>query len=161
MLNQAVEEKIREIIAETNPEVYVIEIALHRSRRSILSILVDTDQGITLPEVTKLSRAISKYLDESEVLDFAFNLEVSSPGVGAPLRLLRQYVNNVGRNLKVSLENGSEIEGKLTHVDDNLIKLFPSPSKSKKGKKAEGEELKEIEIPLSDIKQAKVLVSFK
>lgn len=163
MISEALEGKIKEIIQEVAPEAFVIEIALHRSKRSILSIVVDTDEGIPMKKVASISRKVGRYLDESEVLDIAFNLEVGSPGVGQPLKLHRQYLKNIGRNLKVTTLEGKELTGKLIFADEELIRIQPEvPKKNKKNKNkhalASGEEM---EVPFAEIKQAKVLVSFK
>ncbi|MCB9231460.1 MAG: ribosome assembly cofactor RimP [Bacteroidia bacterium] len=162
MLDPAIEEKIRNIIQEATPEAFIIEIALHQSKRSILSILVDTDEGISLPDITRLSRKISRYLDESGDLEITYTLEVSSPGVGSPLKLHRQYLKNVGRSLKVTLNDGKETEGKLIFADESLIRLEVAPKKKNKKETTGAEEdPSQIEIPFVEIKQAKVLVSFK
>lgn len=161
MLSPEIEDKIRKIIQEINSEAFIIEIALHRSKRSILSILVDTDKGITLPEIATLSRKIGWNLEESGDFDIAYTLEVSSPGVGVPLKILRQYIKNIGRNLKVTFNEGKEIKGKLIFVDESMVRLEPLAPKKNKKNRRKGEELSgELEIPFVEIKTAKVLVSF-
>jgi len=161
MLPEAVEKRLRQIILDTNPEVYVVDIALHRSKRSILTVLVDTDKGIVLPEITAINRAISRYLDEEDPLEFAFNLEVSSPGIGKPLKIDRQYVRHIGRDLKVKLKDGSLVKGRLVSAEANGI-VLQTDSKAKAAKKpvaAEGEIFKRS-IPFSDILETIVTISF-
>ena len=154
---EQVENYIREVIAEHHPDVFVVEIALHRGNRSVLSIWVDTDEGIMIDECARISRRLNQYFEESSPFNFPFNLEVSSPGVGRPLRLMRQYHKNVGRKLKVVLENGDVVKGKLEIVEEDRITLRPKPKKKKKEEAAAPET---VEVPFDTIKEAKVEISF-
>lgn len=157
---EQVEADIREIIAEYSTEVFVVEIALHRGNRSVLSIWVDTDEGITIDSCARISRKLNQYFEESSPFNFPFNLEVSSPGVGRPLKLLRQYHKNVGRKLKVVLNNGDVVKGKLETVTEDSIALLPKAKKKKKGKKQEEAGPEFLEVPFDNIKEAKVEISF-
>jgi len=154
-------EKIGELIAETNPEVFLIDLLLNVGRKSVLSILVDTDKGITIDECARISRAIGRYFEEDEVFDFPYNLEVSSPGVGKPLKVRRQYHKNIGRRLKVVTVSDETVKGILSEANDEGVVLTPIPLK--KGKKP-GKRSHHIEndrqIAFEEIKEAKVEISF-
>src|SRR5690625_6779527 len=63
-------------------------------------------------------------------------MDVSSPGLDRPLKLVRQYHNNIGRDLKVWLEDGTTVRGMLLDVNEDQIVL-----KIKKGRKKQEEEL--------------------
>lgn len=165
------DQNIRDIllqkIHEINPDIYVVEMELHRSKISVLRILIDTDEGINISDCRAVSRNISRYLEGeeeegNEIFNFRYNLEVGSPGVGRPLKLLRQYHKNVGRDLKVKLLEGEEVKGKLTEVQDGFIFLLPqAKKKGKKGSTPKKEDVELLKIDFEDIKEAKVLVSFK
>ncbi|MEM7037492.1 MAG: ribosome assembly cofactor RimP [Bacteroidota bacterium] len=163
---ETVEEDIRNRIASLNPEAFVIEIKLHRGKHSVLSILVDTDEGITIDACARISRHLNSYFEEEDPLDFPFNLEVSSPGVGRPIKVHRQYLKNVGRKLKVVLQSGDVVKGKLIHADDAQIQLEPPPKKKKKKSKAatdnatSTDDENKITIDFESIKEAKVEISF-
>ena len=90
------------------------------------------------------------------MLSNAYVLEVSSPGLDFPLSSKRQYLKNIGRKLKVSLQDGKELEGELLAVGDAEIRL--KVKVKEKGKKATEEEMP---LPLDQIKKSIVLVSFK
>lgn len=121
-----------------------------------LVILIDSDEGITIEACAKVSRAISEELETSDLFPQAFVLEVSSPGLDFPLGSPRQYKKNVGRDLKVLLQGGSEVSGKLLEVNEEQIKLLVR--KKEKGKKATEEEMT---FALNEIKKSTVQVSFK
>jgi ribosome maturation factor RimP len=95
-------------------------------------------------------------LEEENVIDRAYRLEVSSPGLGTPLLLLRQYAKNIGREVRVKLVNGNKEEGVLIAATQDKVTL--EQKVKEKGKKAE---LKTVEFPLDQIKETKVLISFK
>ena len=162
MLPETVENRLRQIIKDTNPEIYVVDISLHRSKRSIISVLIDTDSGIVLSEITAVNRAISKYIDTEDPLDFAFNLEVGSPGVGRPLILERQYHRHIGRDLKVKTKEGALLKGRLISVEDSKGIVLKAAVSGKVDKKnvAPGGESPGNFIPFSDIQEAIVTISF-
>ena len=62
-----------------------------------------------------ISRAIEHNIDRDEI---DFSLDVSSAGVSEPLLIPRQYIKNIGRNLKVKTRDNDVFEGKLEKVDD-------------------------------------------
>ncbi len=156
--HEKVESDIRKIIADFNSDVFIVDIFLNRGPQSVLSILVDTDPGINIDECAKISRQLNRYFEEENPWNFPFRLEVSSPGVNRPLVLHRQYIKNIGRKLKVFLEEGGTVKGKLESVDEEKIVLRPAPKKKKK--KGAPEEPETIEISFDMIKEAKVEISF-
>jgi len=154
---------LTDIILEVDPEIFVVELELHRSKNSVLRILIDKDEGISLDTCRKVNKKIGRYLEEEEIFDFRYFLEVGSPGVGRPLKINRQYHQNVGRNLKIKLFDGQIVKGKLVAVEEEQI--FLEPEKSGKKKKHNGSALltdgESTNIKFEDIQEAKVLVSFK
>ncbi len=86
----------------------------------------------------------------------AYTIEVSSPGLDYPLSSKRQYLKNIGRDLKVTTSADKEVVGKLLEVDDAGIKMLVR--KKEKGKKAPEEE---VSIPFEEVKKSIVQVSFK
>jgi len=160
MLTQEIQEKILEIISETNPDIYVVEIKFKRSKRSVLLIRIDTDNGISLEDCIAVSRKVGRWMDETDIWDFEYSIEVTSPGVGEPLLLKRQYYKEVGRDLRVINVHATVIEGELVEVTDDYIALQLVPPKRKKGVEVNPADLI-TKIPFADIKEAKVLVSFE
>ena len=136
---------------------FVVEIGLGvKEENTRVILLIDSDQGITIASCAKISRAISEELEALELMDQSYILEVSSPGLDYPLSTTRQYLKNLGRELKVYLNTGSDLTGKLTDVGDLGLKMLVK--KKEKGKKAIEEELL---VPFEEIKKSIVQVSFK
>lgn len=144
-----VEEKISD-----RPELFLVEVKMLPNNKLIIH--VDGDEGISIQDCAAISRHVGFHLEEENTIEKAYNLEVSSPGVGEPLKLQRQYVKNVGRDLSVKLNGGEIKEGKLLSVEDQSITI--EAKVKEKGKKAQ---LVETSIDFSNITETKVLISFK
>jgi ribosome maturation factor RimP len=149
-LKELSEKTVLGIIENTN--VFLVDIQTTDSKlRKKISVYVDTDDGISIDECSKLSQQIGTELDE--LIETAYTLEVSSPGADAPLKFTRQYIKNIGRNLKVTKTDNTELKGELTFADENLIII--QPEKKKKTI------FEPVSIQYIDIKEAKIMISFK
>jgi ribosome maturation factor RimP len=152
-----IEKRVTELIEEKiadRPDLFLVDVKMHSNGKLI--ILVDGDKGIGIGDCAQISRHVGFHLEEENVLEDAYNLEVSSPGIDAPLVLPRQYIKNVGRQLAIQMVDGSKKEGKLTGMTEDAV-IIEEISKEK-GKKAE---TIESVIPLVQITETKVLISFK
>ena len=140
---------------------FLVDIIIKPSKVSQkITILIDSDEGITIQECTSISRRLAKQLEELEVFTEPYTLEVSSPGLDQPLILTRQYLKNIGRNLKVTLRTGEAVSGTLIEANEEAIKLqLPMPKKKSKVPVDEASLLKDIS--LTDISKAMIEISFK
>jgi ribosome maturation factor RimP len=137
-------------------EHFIVEVKIDRvADKTKILILVDADQGMTIAACASLSRALSGELETNELLEEAYTLEVSSPGLDYPLTEKRQYLKNIGRTLKVFLLTGEEVSGKLKEVEEQGIKLVVT--KKEKGKKSVEEE---HSFSFKELKKSIVQVSF-
>lgn len=119
-------------------------------------VVMDGDNGITIEECAKVSRGLAALLDEQGLISEHYTLEVTTPGLDSPLKLVRQYKKNIGRNLKVTLNDKSQVKGKLTAANDSSIQLDVEYKNEK-----EKNEAKKVEIPYEQINKALVQISFK
>ncbi|GAA4207616.1 ribosome assembly cofactor RimP [Pedobacter jeongneungensis] len=144
-----VEEKIAD-----RPELFLVEVKMLPNNKLIIH--VDGDEGISIQDCVAISRHVGFHLEEENAIDQAYNLEVSSPGVGEPLKLIRQYNKNIGRTVSIKLKEGLKKEGKLLAVTENDLQI--EESVKEKGKKAVAIE---TAVPFNDILETSVLISFK
>ena len=79
---------------------------------------------------------------------------MSSPGIDEPLKLHRQYVKNIGRDVEVTLKDESKKSGKLVAVNDEAIEIEFKEGKNKKAV------VKLETIAMETIKQIKVQIKF-
>lgn len=146
--------KLAESLLKDESHFVVDVICSTRSNPKKLLVILDGDKGINIDDCAELSRELSEALDSSNLIDGAFVLEVSTPGLDQPLKTKRQYVKNIGRNVKIKLKDKT-VEGKLSAVRENGIEVLQQIGSGKK------KEEKAVEILLEEIDKTFVLVSFK
>jgi ribosome maturation factor RimP len=120
---------------------------------NVITVAIDSDTSVLIEDCVRLSKAIESSLDRE---DDDFELRVTSYGADQPLRLKRQYVKNIGRQLTVTKNDEQKLTGVLVDVGEDKITLQPVVSKKKKA-----EEPGLLSIRMDDIMQAKVVLSFK
>lgn len=149
---------VKELVEEAlshKPSMFLIDLIVSEDNK--ISITFDDDNGVVLQDCMDISRAIEGKLDEDEHI---YSIEVASAGVSLPLKFIRQYKKNVGRNLKVTTNEVEKLEAKLTGADEEKITLeweSREPKKIGKGKETVNNKK---EIAYSEIKEAIVLISF-
>ncbi|MFC4870331.1 ribosome maturation factor RimP [Negadavirga shengliensis] len=154
-LKQTIEEIVEKHLPDDSH--FIVEIQIKdKGPKKVLNILIDGDQGVNIESCAAVSRAVGEELEAKQLIDGAYVMEVSSPGLDYPLGSRRQYQKNVGRSMRVHLQDGKELEGKLAKVGQTEIVLLVK--KKEKGKKAAEEE---VSVAFEQIKKSIVLVSFK
>lgn len=141
----------------TDPAHFLVDVTVSGgSSQKKVVVVLDGDKGVTIVDCAKVSRGLAAMLDEQELIAQNYTLEVTTPGLESPLKLVRQYKKNIGRTLKVTLKDKSQLRGKLQEASDSGIRL-ESEYKNEKKKI----ETKEVEIPYEQINKALVQISFK
>lgn len=123
-----------------------------------ISILLDDDQGTSIEKCMALSRHLESALDR-DVEDFS--LDVSSPGLDQPLKLHRQYVKNIGRDVQLKVTDAGKVEGKLVQATEDSVTILIREKRRIEGRKAKEWVEEEQTFPLSALDWTKVQISFK
>lgn len=139
---------------EEDESLFLIDFSITGDNK--INVVIDGDNGVTVSDCIKISRAIEHNLDREEV---DFSLEVASAGATAPLVLPRQYKKNIGRKMAVETSDG-KYEGNLTAVNDEHIVLEWKAREPKPIGKGKVTVQKRQEIDFSDIMKAKVVLKF-
>ncbi|MBF9253505.1 ribosome maturation factor [Pontibacter sp. 172403-2] len=138
-------------------DLFIVDVTVSDTPvRPKITVLADGEQGITIDQCATISRRINAKIVEVFGEEISYVLEVSSPGVDFPLTQPKQYQRNVGRSLKVKLQDGAEKTGKLEEVTESGIGLLEEVKQ--KGKKATHVP---VQIPFGEIVKANVVISFK
>ena len=149
-------EKIKnwvQTILETEPTYFCVDMYIKPTQN--IKIFLDGDNGITIEKCTQINRKLRNLIEESGILnDIDYSLEVSSPGLDNPLKLHRQYVKNIQRNIQITLLDDTIIEGVLKSVTENDILVETTINKGKK------KEVQEKTVLFSNIKKTIVLIKF-
>ncbi len=147
-------DKIKEIIEPILQEeqVELVEIIFRREAgRQVLRLLVDRDGGIKLADCTRLNERISQFLDERDIIQESYVIEVDSPGIDRLFKTKRDYERAVGRLVRVTLseriQDKKEYVARLEEVSDIGVKI----DVKKKGI---------IEIPFEKIVRAREEIEF-
>ncbi|WP_312194117.1 ribosome assembly cofactor RimP [Sphingobacterium multivorum] len=153
---QHIEKRVIELIAEKiadREDLFIVSVKMRPNK--ILEILLDGDNGVNIDDCAQVSRHVGFHLEEENVVDDAYRLEVSSPGIDANFVNIRQYQKNIGRTVQVKLNDNTKVEGTLLTVDEMKINVLQKIKE--KGKKAQ---VVEKELPFDQIKATKVVISF-
>ncbi|MFZ9027799.1 MAG: ribosome assembly cofactor RimP [Crocinitomicaceae bacterium] len=154
-------ERIRELaeerINELDNGLFIVEISV--SSGNNISVELDKHEGgVSVQDCVSVSRNIEHNLDREQA---DFSLNVSSAGLDKGLRVFDQYKKNIGRSLKVKLNEGGTVEGELTQASKDEITLQTKRKERIEGKKKKEEIIEDIKIPMVNIKEAKIVISFK
>jgi ribosome maturation factor RimP len=120
--------------------------------------LVDSREGVSIEECADLSRWLSAELDQD---DENFSLEVSSPGLDAPLRLRPQYEKNIGREVEMVMKSGKKMKGTLREVKEDEIVVEVTEKQLAGGSQKKKKSVKvNRTFAFEDIKSTKVVITF-
>jgi ribosome maturation factor RimP len=124
---------------------YVEDIAITSAgKRSMLTVIVDGDTHLSLDQVTVATKAISEIVENLPTLgNNPFTLEVTSPGLDRPLTKPRHWQKNKDRLIKIILNDGKEITGRIKDSTQSSVTID------------------EQVINLADIKRATLEIEFK
>ena len=142
--------KKEEIIAAITPALealgfYLEDVTITSAgRRSMLTVIVDGDIHLSLDQVTTATKGISEIVENIQSLgQTSFTLEVTSPGLDRPLTKPRHWRKNLDRLVKVILQDGRELKGRVKDVSESDATID------------------EQVINLADIKRATLEIEFK
>ena len=135
--------------------LFVVDVNVSPSNN--IRILVDSKKGVSLGECIELSKAVETSLNRDEE---DFNLEVSSPGLSEPFKVLAQYEKNIGRDVEVVTNQGHKHAGKLIRTTENGF-IIEELVKHKGEKKRPEIKTVETEFDYDLIHSTKVVVSYK
>jgi ribosome maturation factor RimP len=150
-------ELIDERIAELGNGLFVVDLTI--SSNNVIQVELDKHEGnVSINDCMSVSRNVEHNLDR-EAEDF--ELQVSSAGLDKPFRVPAQYVKNVGRTVKVVLQNGKKIEGELKAVSEKDVVVENSRKEKIEGKKKKELIVEQHVLPIEQIKETKIVISFK
>ena len=130
---------------------------------NVIKIALENDGQTSIQDCVALSRHIEGSFDREEE---DFSLDVGSPGLDQPLKVLRQYLKLIGKQVSVQPIEGKKMVGELVNVDEENGMLQGLVLKTREKKRIEGRKAKqwveeEHKLQASDIEWTKVIISFK
>lgn len=118
-------------LLKSEPNYFLVDLKVKPTNN--IKVFIDGDEGITIEKCIYFNRKLYKLIEEAGIYEEGnFSLEISSPGVGEPLKLKRQYQKNIGRNIEVIFIDESKKDGKLLDVMEDSILVENTTGKGKK-----------------------------
>ncbi|MDE6277722.1 MAG: ribosome assembly cofactor RimP [Muribaculaceae bacterium] len=93
-------------------DLYLVELKLTPANE--INVEIDSDTMVDIDECVALTRSIEDVFDR-EIEDY--ELEVGSAGLTSPLKVYRQYVKNLGKDMEVLTRDGRKLHGVLASAE--------------------------------------------
>lgn len=112
----------------TNMEMELVEIQFRREGHGwVLRLFIDREGGVTIDDCAAVSREIGAYLEVEDLIDHAYHLEVSSPGLERPLKKRDDFIRFIGKLARIKLREpvaGQRVlVGALRGMEGNSVVL--------------------------------------
>jgi len=154
MIEQSV---VRQIVTDflADSDYYLVDVNV--SKDNAISVEVDSRQGVSIDYCAELTRHIESKLDR-EVEDY--ELEVGSPGLSSPFKVLEQYYKYEGQEVEV-LADSVKHQGVLVNVTDTTFGLEETKMVKPEGAKRKVEVKEIVTFEYEKIKYTKYTIRFK
>ena len=139
-------------------DYYLVDIEMTPDDRIVIEI--DHTDGVWIEDCADLSRHLQETLGE-ELGDY--ELEVGSAGIGQPFKVMRQYVNHIGKEVEVLQKNGQKVQGILKEVDETAATFVVTVKEKQQVEGKKRPVLVDVDkaFAVSDVKYCKYLLNFK
>ena len=121
-----VEALVTPIIDENHFELVDVEY-VKEGANWYLRVYADKEGGININDCVLISRALEEKLDAEDFIQDAYILEVSSPGLGRPLKKEKDFRRSIGQDVEIKLykaeEKQKEFEGRLTAFTEDTVTI--------------------------------------
>lgn len=150
--------KVCEIVEEwlADKEYFLVEVNIDADNRIVVEI--DHKEGVWIDDCVALSRFIDERLNRDAE---DYELEVGSAGIGQPFKVLRQYLNHVGKEVETLTADGRKLQGVLKEAGEEGFTLTVRKKVKEEGMKRPKMVDEDIPLTYNDVKYTKYLISFK
>ncbi len=123
---QKTEEILQPIVDEYKFELVDVEY-VREGGNWYLRAYIDKPGGITVDDCEMVSRRLSDILDEQDYIDEAYIMEISSPGLGRPLKKEKDFKRSLGEEVEIRtyrmIDRQKEFTGILKSYDENTVTI--------------------------------------
>lgn len=124
-VEEAVEKIAEEILANTDYELVDVEYV--KERDWFLRVYIDKEGGIGLDDCQEVSGLLDEKLEELNIINDCYILEVSSPGLDRALKKEKDFKREMGKLVDITLYKAIDgekmITGKLTGYTKDIITI--------------------------------------
>ncbi len=130
VMSELIIDKVRNFVQSLLPSMglELFDVQFRREGEGwVLRVFIESETGVTLDHCSTVSRELGRYLDVEDLIDHAYYLEVSSPGLERPLRSTDDFRRYCGKKARVkfhdALDGEKVFEGVIEEVVDDRIHL--------------------------------------
>ena len=120
------EELLEPIVAEQGFELVDVEY-VKEAGNWYLRAYIDKPGGITVDDCEVVSRRFSDILDEKDYIEDTYIFEVSSPGLGRPLKKDKDFQRSLGEEVEIRtyrpIDRQKEFVGELKAYDKESVTI--------------------------------------
>lgn len=149
VIEQLVKEKI------DGTDLFLVEIKVDANNS--ISIFIDSPNSVDVVTCVGISKHVEQSFDR-EVEDFA--IEVSSPGIGSPFKVVEQYEKVSGKTIEVLFNNGEKLQGLLVELNKDNFTVEYSVKEKPEGAKRPKMVDKKRNIDFDEVKSTKEIITF-
>jgi ribosome maturation factor RimP len=149
---------IRELVEKltVGTEFFLVDVSVNRS--NLIQVYLDHPNGISLDDCARFSRDIEEALDRGHE---DFELQVSSPGLGQPLKVFQQFLKATGEKMEILMDSGEKIKGTLVEARPGDSGAPAGLILHLQGTRKKPASADPVEILCKDIKSARIELDFK
>lgn len=126
LYEQKTEQLLTPIVEEYGFELVDVEYVKEGSTWYLRSY-IDKPGGISIDDCEKVSRRLSDLLDQEDFIEDAYIMEVSSPGLGRPLKKEKDFRRSLGEEVEIRtyrmINKQKEFTGILKDYDENTVTI--------------------------------------
>lgn len=147
---RAVSRIAESLLPEFGMEMVDVEFHFERGRWT-LRVFIDKEAGVTIDDCAEVSRQLGDLIEAEDIIDHAYVLEVSSPGLDRPLRKEKDFIRSLGKVVKIEMANPvnkrKRFTGRLAQVKDGSVHILVDDTYL-------------FELPIDGIKKARIKHEF-
>jgi ribosome maturation factor RimP len=138
------------LLPEFGMEMVAVEFCFERGRWT-LRVYIDKEGGVTVDDCASVSRDLGDVVEAESIINHAYVLEVSSPGLDRPLRKEQDFIRSIGKLIAIEMarpvNKRRNFTGRLAHVGDGAVRILVDDAGL-------------FELPLDGIKRARIKYEF-
>lgn len=146
---EAVQRLAEPILADLGLEL--VEVQYRREQTGfVLRLIIYKESGVSLDDCSSVSRQLGHLLEVEDLIEHAYHLEVSSPGLTRPLKNEKDFNRCLGKEVKVTVKD--PVKGVLTFTG--------TIERAGNGEVILNSEGNDVRIAVKDIAKAKQVIRF-